>query len=330
MPKNANILLVRHAEKPDQGVDLAPAGQARAQAYIAYFQNYLINAQPIKLSYLFAAKDSHESHRPRLTLEPLSLALNLSIDAKHADACYQDVKDDIFNNAKYDESNILICWHHGEILQLAHALVGDRSQLPPQANWPVKWPGDVFGWLLQVSYDANGNLIPKQTFCINQRLMYDDYGKEPLANLSQPTESLAQLTWDVMTAAMIADRTGPISALRETIAAGRFFTIAQEKYADNQLIQQVIKRLSQHSEKQSDAIDMSHREEAYAALMDKITDATARLSDDEDMHAFKQFLVELAEMVAQASGGGLFASGQKVTSDERSFLDRLKAMLNAT
>jgi hypothetical protein len=39
MPANLVIYLVRHAEKPDEGSDLLPAGQAPATAYVNYFQN---------------------------------------------------------------------------------------------------------------------------------------------------------------------------------------------------------------------------------------------------------------------------------------------------
>jgi len=39
MPANATIYLIRHAEKPPSGKGLSPAGQARANAYVQYFQN---------------------------------------------------------------------------------------------------------------------------------------------------------------------------------------------------------------------------------------------------------------------------------------------------
>jgi hypothetical protein len=51
MTKNTNILLIRHAEKPDSGIGLAVAGQERAQAYVVYFQNYLINSNLVTLNY---------------------------------------------------------------------------------------------------------------------------------------------------------------------------------------------------------------------------------------------------------------------------------------
>lgn len=180
MPKNTNILMIRHAEKPHSGIGLAVAGQERAQAYAIYFQNYSLNSNLVKLDYLFAAADSSESHRPRLTIQPLATAVGLDINDKHKDKDYQKVADDILQNSKYDQSNILICWHHGEILDLAAAL--GAKDLPSASNWPTPpWPGKVYGWLLQLCYDDNGNILPSQTICINQQLMYDDYGKNPPA-----------------------------------------------------------------------------------------------------------------------------------------------------
>ncbi len=177
MPKNTNILMVRHAEKPDSGTDLAVPGQERAQAYVVYFQNYSLNSSPLKLNYLFAAQNSTSSDRPQLTIQPLAAAIGLAIDDTHKDKDYQKVADDILQNAKYDNQNILICWHHGEILDLATAL--GATGLPSSSNWPSKWPGHVFGWVLQLCYDDNGTIIPNQTICFNQKLMFDDHGNDP-------------------------------------------------------------------------------------------------------------------------------------------------------
>jgi hypothetical protein len=171
MPKNTNILLIRHGEKPAvKSLLLSVAGQERAQAYAIYFQNFPGASAPLKLSYLFATKKSPASNRPFLTIEPLSNALKLPINHKHGDKDYKRVADDILTPSKYDNSNILICWHHGKILQLAHKLGAPKSSLP------TKWPGDVFGWLIHLSFDSNGDL---QTSVINEQLMYDDYGNDP-------------------------------------------------------------------------------------------------------------------------------------------------------
>lgn len=53
-----------------------------------------------------------------------------------------------------------ICWHHGTILDLANALLSSGgvkpANLPAASAWPGKWPCEVFGWLLQIVYDAAG------------------------------------------------------------------------------------------------------------------------------------------------------------------------------
>jgi hypothetical protein len=71
--------MIRHAEKPAAGPDLAVPGQERAQAYAVYFQNYSLNSSLVKLDYLFAAADSSESQRPRLTILPLAARIGLAI-----------------------------------------------------------------------------------------------------------------------------------------------------------------------------------------------------------------------------------------------------------
>lgn len=83
--KNTVILIVRHAEKPDDGYGLSAEGEARAKAYVNYFKHFTIESQPVKLSHLFAAADSKKSHRPRLTIEPTSKALGLAIDSRFKD-----------------------------------------------------------------------------------------------------------------------------------------------------------------------------------------------------------------------------------------------------
>lgn len=180
MPKNTNILMIRHGEKPLKGEGLTIRGQERAHAYSIHFQNYKLPAdQTLKLKYLFASEDSQKSHRPKLTIKPLSEATGLAINDKHKDKEFQKLADDLLQNPKYDGCNILVCWHHGEILDFAAALGVNASSLPPSANWPSKWPGAVFGWVLQLVFDSNGRIVPSQTLCKSVQLMYDDNGQSP-------------------------------------------------------------------------------------------------------------------------------------------------------
>jgi hypothetical protein len=169
MPKSATLLLIRHGEKSGDPEDatLTAAGQARAQAYVAYFRNLTLDSQPVPApSFLIAAADSKDSIRSRLTLTPLSQALGLPIDTTVADRAYPELAQRLLGDARYDHVTTLVCWHHGQILALARALGASAPALPRA------WPDDVFGWLLRLNYDATGRLA--NVHACNERLMLDD------------------------------------------------------------------------------------------------------------------------------------------------------------
>jgi hypothetical protein len=167
--KNATVLVIRHAEKPDKGDGLSKAGKERAKAYVHYFENLTVDSQPLKVDYLFAAADSKASRRPRLTLEPLSKAIGLKIDTRFQETKNQELVAAIQKNPSGKQ--ILICWHHEEIPQLLSALGADSNSL----LGAKKWPDDVFNWLIQLRYDSNGQVSEAKR--INESLMPGDSGK---------------------------------------------------------------------------------------------------------------------------------------------------------
>lgn len=160
-PKNAVILVIRHAEKPDAGDSLSAAGEARAQAYVSYFKNFTVDGHPLKLDCLFATTDSSNSHRPRLTLEPIAKALGIKIDRRFNNDQFQALAQELQSHPP--GTNILICWHHGQIPQLLRALGAEPQKLLPKA----KWPDDEFGWLIQLRYDENGRLFESKRITEN-------------------------------------------------------------------------------------------------------------------------------------------------------------------
>ena len=182
MPASATIFLIRHGEKPDSGSGLSPAGQERADAYVKYFQNLKDpQGKIIYWDYLFACTDSENSDRPLLTITPLAAALKKKVDTNYKDNGYSKLVAHFQQNAKqYAGSSILICWHHGEILQLTQAMGASCTTLPATSNWPAKWPGVVFGWLLKIYYKADGTIHHSSTQAINEKLMPDDT-VEPVA-----------------------------------------------------------------------------------------------------------------------------------------------------
>jgi hypothetical protein len=152
MLAHSTVLLIRHAEKPVRGKGLSPMGEARAESYAAYFPSLPLDRPGY--DFLFAAEDSHKSHRPRLTLTPLSERINVPIEMPWADKDYGPFAGMLLGKPDYTHKNIVICWHHGKILELASALM--KNNEPP--GWPQPpWPEDVFGWLLWISYDADEN-----------------------------------------------------------------------------------------------------------------------------------------------------------------------------
>src|SRR5947208_15772523 len=81
-PKDAVVLIIRHAEDGGTGHDLAPRGHERAEAYKNYFLNLTADSKRLEPSVVLAAKASKQSHRPRLTVEPFAKAAKLPIDSR--------------------------------------------------------------------------------------------------------------------------------------------------------------------------------------------------------------------------------------------------------
>ena len=167
-PKNSVILIIRHAENPANGHGLSPRGEERAKAYINYFQNFTVDSKRLEPSAILVAADSKHSHRPRLTVQPFAKAANLPIDNRFANKQPADLAAEL--RANYQGKTILICWHHGQIPALLRALGAAHETLLP--NW--KWPRDVYDWVIMVSFDENGHVIPASTKRITEHLLEGD------------------------------------------------------------------------------------------------------------------------------------------------------------
>lgn len=148
---NTTILLMRHAEKPDSGSDLSPAGYDRANALATY-----IPQEFGKPDYLFAARDSAQSDRPVETLTPLSTATGVPIDSQIADKKFAELAKELENDPNYAGKFIVIDWHHGNIPGLAQDLGA------PAGTYPNRWPSKDFNDMLEFTFDANGTPTVKE------------------------------------------------------------------------------------------------------------------------------------------------------------------------
>jgi len=167
-PKNAVVLIIRHAEDGGIGRALAPRGEQRAEAYKDYFLKFTVDSKGREPTVIFAAKDSKKSHRPRLTMEPFAKAANLRIDTRFGNDQSADLAADL--RANQQGKVILICWRHPYIPALLGALGATPETFLPNG----KWPGAVYNWIILLSFDQNGHLIPSSSRRTNEHLLPGD------------------------------------------------------------------------------------------------------------------------------------------------------------
>jgi broad specificity phosphatase PhoE len=167
-PKNAVVLIIRHAEDPANGHGLSARGEQRAEAYKNYFLNFTVDSKRREPEAVLVAADSKQSHRPRLTVEPFAKAAKLPIDRRFANKQPADLAAEL--RANYQGKVILVCWHHGQIPALLRALGADPESLLPNG----KWPKTVYDWVIMLSFDENGRLIPEGTRRISEHLLQGD------------------------------------------------------------------------------------------------------------------------------------------------------------
>jgi broad specificity phosphatase PhoE len=153
------ILLFRHAEKPhdENNPELSPTGQIRAAALAVYLPT--VFGRP---SHLIASRHSDKSDRPAQTLKPLSDVLRMPVDTRFENSQFKDLARELLTGPQYQGARIALCWHHGEIPDLAKALNVD--------DVPDKWGDDVFDRIWQIDFNLNHPKLTK----VHQKLLFGD------------------------------------------------------------------------------------------------------------------------------------------------------------
>ena len=110
----AQVLIIRHAEKPEVGNGLSPKGFKRAKALVAYFKSNPAVTQfgtPVAL-FAMKPKDETGSIRAIQTLTPLSTALSININADYFKNDLDELIAKIASTPQYNGKTVLICWEH--------------------------------------------------------------------------------------------------------------------------------------------------------------------------------------------------------------------------
>lgn len=151
------IMIIRHAEKPgdsenDRGVCIAGThdkhgltvrGWQRAGALVRYFQRPSDPLVGTPRTIIASASTAHSpSLRAQYTVTPLAQALDLAIDARHADGEEFDAAASALAAANATDGPVLIAWHHHHIAVLTGLIAGNFEICPaywPEDRYDVVW-----------------------------------------------------------------------------------------------------------------------------------------------------------------------------------------------
>ncbi|MGZ3724162.1 MAG: histidine phosphatase family protein [Pseudobdellovibrio sp.] len=146
----AQILLIRHGEKPPTGNQLSAQGWQRAAALPNLFNRPEFDAYgaPVAL-YAMAPETPAGSVRAIQTLKYVSDDLKLPINTQFTRDQIAQLVNDIKSNKNYDGKMVVVCWEHTVLISIAQAL-GEMQ--------PLVWPDTQFDRVWSLTYSADGQL----------------------------------------------------------------------------------------------------------------------------------------------------------------------------
>ncbi len=162
----AQIILIRHAEKPDDSdnINLSEIGFKRAERLAQIFDLQPNLAQFGPPVALFAPPYilNKNSKRSIQTLTPLSQKINIQINTSYKKNDYTLLAQNILSNPDYNNKTVMISWVHSKIVDLANALGSSPSE---------KWKGSVFDRMWVIKFDSSGKATSVD---MGQRLLIGD------------------------------------------------------------------------------------------------------------------------------------------------------------
>lgn len=148
MTRPAQIILIRHAEKPADPANphLSRAGVRRAEQLVSFVTTDPAMTRLGTPVAVFATRPTKDGNgqRTQETVAPLARALKLPVQTPYLGKNYAALAKSILANPAYAGKTVLICWNHEQITQLAAAL-----GVNPE---PPKWRGSVYDQVYVISY----------------------------------------------------------------------------------------------------------------------------------------------------------------------------------
>lgn len=153
------VMLIRHAEKPEEGNELNQKGRERAAALAPFFMGRPEVAPPQAI-FAVPTKNDYSSFRTLETVTPLSQALHIKPNQQFTVDDIKGLTTDILTNPAYEGKVVLVAWEHHRIPEIAQGL---GIQNPP------KWHGRDFDrvWIVRFAPTVTFQDLPQQ-------LMYGD------------------------------------------------------------------------------------------------------------------------------------------------------------
>jgi hypothetical protein len=148
VPRPAQIILIRHADEPDDPNDphLSPAGVKRAEQLVSFITTDSALTRFGLPVAVFATRTTKHGNgqRTQETVAPLARALRLPVQTPFLAKDFAAQAKRILLDPGYAGKTVLICWNHEEIPQLARAL-----GIKPE---PPKWEANVYDLVYVITY----------------------------------------------------------------------------------------------------------------------------------------------------------------------------------
>lgn len=160
----AQVLIIRHGEKPPEGIHLNTRGKERAYALVPFFEGreeFLVYGKPYAI-YAMGQNREDSSLRPIETVQLLASTLNIPLITNFKHYQFKEMADEILNRTDYEGKSILISWEHKSINDIAKAL-GVKEEIK-------KWKSGIYDRVYKLSFKSGEVKFED----LPQRLLFGD------------------------------------------------------------------------------------------------------------------------------------------------------------